>query len=176
MSETRNIFLRYSFLVIIGFLIKYFYDIFRPLTLYPVYYGLKLLGYSPLIVKGDIHIGVQQLILVDACIAASAYYLLLVLVLSTKGLTFEDILKIYWLGVISILFVNIIRIIGMSIILIKFEENLFETLHMIIWRFIATFFIAFLWIYLSKKFLINNIPIYTDFKYLLNKSFLKKKY
>lgn len=176
MNETRNMFLRYSFLIITGVLIKYLYDIFRPLTLYPVYYGFKLLGYSPLIINGNIHLGCQELVLVDACIAASAYYLFLVLVLSTKGLTFEEILKIYGLGVISILFVNVIRIIGMGIILINFEENLFETWHMIMWRFVATFFIAFLWIYLSRKFLINNMPIYTDFKYLLNKSFLKKKH
>ena len=176
MNENKKMFLRYSFLIITGFLIGYLYDIFRPLTLYPVYYGFKILGYNPLILNGNIHIGYQELVFVNACIAASAYYLFLVLVLSTKGLTFEEILKIYGIGVISILFVNILRIIGMGIILIRFEENLFETWHMILWRFVATFFIAFLWIYLSRKFLINNIPFYTDFEYLLNKSFLKKKH
>jgi len=163
------------FLVILAFPINLLYSIFTPLTIYPIYFFFKIINYQPELIKDFMIIGGFPLMFVSACIAASAYYLLLILILLTKDIEFKTIIKMFILGSFLILIANIIRVIILILILLHAGVNWFETMHLFLWRLIASVFVAFVWIILIRKYRIKSIPVYSDFKYLLNRSIFKKK-
>ena len=84
-GDISDIILRYLILVLVAIPnLWLFYLIFTPLTAYPVYWLLSL-PYDASILSNNI-ILINQAIsieLVEACIAGAAYYLLLILNLST---------------------------------------------------------------------------------------------
>ncbi|MFH0906024.1 MAG: hypothetical protein V1824_01655, partial [archaeon] len=84
------------------------------------------------------------------------------------------IVKMLSLGYLLILLTNIIRITILLLILINFGSNLFETVHILFWRIMATLLVVLIWIFLIKKYKIRTIPLYSDLRYLISKSYLKK--
>ena len=142
-----------------------FYAVFTPLTIYPVFFLLSLfyevsLAGNVLILEGfPIH-------LVEACIAGSAYYLLLILNLTTP----MDLKKrIYSLSFsfLLFLFVNILRILLFSILFIN-AFSLFNLTHLIFWYFLSGFLVFLIWLAEIKIFKIKQIPVYSDIRYLYN--------
>ena len=97
------------------------------------------------------------------------YYLLLLLTTLTKDIKLEKRLKIFFYGSLTIFIINIIRIVFLIILLDNKSYNLFKASHNFFWSIIASILVASIWIYLTKKYKIRSIPIYSDLKYLLKK-------
>lgn len=144
--------------------INIFYLIYLKPTL--VYSFLTLSVYNPILWNDSLIINNDILKFVPACIASIAYYLLAVLILFTKDLSFKKMFQIFVLGSLIIFIANIIRIDLLIIILLEFGVDWFNKLHLLIWRFLSTIFVVIVWIFLTKLFKIKTIPVYSDLKYL----------
>ncbi|MBS3083518.1 pacearchaeosortase [Candidatus Pacearchaeota archaeon] len=183
--------LRYLLLLILGLgNLFIFYLIFTPLTIYSVF-GLISRFYDVVILIGnptqacDIAINFLPFLksiacmnttiffkgyfasIIPACIAGSAYYLLLILNLSTPMSKKQRIKSILFL-MSSFLFLNILRIFGFALLYANKGLELFNIAHIAFWYFGSTILIILLWFTNVMLFNIKNIPIYTDFKMILN--------
>ena len=169
------IFLRYIFLLLIALpRLDLFYLVFTPLTIYPVYFLLSLF-YTPFLAGNLISINSVSISLVNACIAGSAYYLLLILNLSVPMHWKKRIYSLAF-SMLSFLILNIIRIVMFSILLIN-SFQYFDITHKIFWYLLSGVFIFLIWIATIKLFKIKDIPFYTDLKgiYQLTKSRNQRK-
>lgn len=166
----KSIILRLTLAILTIFLQKPLTYIIKPLTLYPTY--LLLLPYKPLLSSSSIIINSTTLTISEPCLAILAYILLTLLIILTPKIQLKTRFKILLIGSTTILVTNIIRIYILSLILINNNINLFLTLHLLIWKFLSSIFIILIWILLTKHYKIKTIPIYTDLKYLIKKSFL----
>ena len=138
------------------------------------YYLLRLFSYNITLIQNGLIVNGQILNFIDACVASSAYYLLVLLILFTKDIEFIKIIKMFIIGSLIILAMNVIRVTTLILILINYGTNLFETVHLAYWRFVATIYIFVVWIILIKIYKIKEIPIYSDIKYLYNTTKKKK--
>lgn len=147
------------------------FNIFYWLLLQPTLY----FSYLPLTVKyNNIQIGYDYLMIninllrfTMACIATSAYYLFVILLLLTKDIKFRNLLKIAFSGILLILLLNIIRIDILIFIFLEYGINWFNSLHLLFWKFLSSIAVVLIWIFLCHKFKIKNIPVYSDFKFLM---------
>ncbi len=158
--------------LIASFLLVFSSEFFYKALFYPMFYlfYFLLLPYSPSISGSTLIIDDKKLIFISACVAASAYILLAILVLLTKDISFMQGIKILILGYCALFIVNMIRIYFLALVLLKFDIKLFETLHLFFWQIFSTIFVILLWLFLVKYFKIKSIPIYSDFNYLFKKS------
>ena len=127
---------------------------------------LFLFPYNPTIFGNSLIINSIRLEFIPACVAASAYVLFGLLILLTKDIAFWRGLKMFLLGAFILFMVNVLRIFILAVSLIEFDIRLFETLHLFFWQIFSTIFVVLTWIYLTKKFDIKTIPVYSDFKHL----------
>ncbi len=127
---------------------------------------MTLFFYNPLIFENFLVINNIKFEFIPACIAASAYVLFVILILLTKDIKFKKGIKMFFLGSLILFVVNIIRIFILAIAMIEFEKRWFDTLHLFFWQIFSTIFVVFTWIYLTKKFKVNTIPVYSDFMHL----------
>jgi exosortase/archaeosortase family protein len=169
-KQFTSIFIRYALLIIIAlpnfFL---FYTIFTPLTLYPVYFLLNLFFNATLAGKVFSFNGIA-VELIDACIAGSAYYLLLILNLSIPKIKLKKRLKMIFLSFAIFLLINVIRIFAFSII---FAGNYvwFDFAHKFFWYIGSIVFVVGIWFAEVKLFKIKEIPFFSDLKFVYKKSF-----
>ncbi|MBS3091943.1 pacearchaeosortase [Candidatus Pacearchaeota archaeon] len=159
-----NLFIRYILLVLFGignlFII---YFIFTPLTVYPVYWILDLfykIIFNPF--SKTIFIGNYQIELINACIAGAAYYLLLILNLSTKMNAKQRVYSLSY-SIIILLILNILRIVILSMLLLN-DSLLFDFTHKLLWYALSIIFVIAIWFSSVYLFKIKNTPIYSDFK------------
>ncbi|MBT3395152.1 pacearchaeosortase [archaeon] len=143
-----------------------FYESFRPLTIWGSYFSLSLFESGLNVGANTISAGMQSFEFVHACIASSAYFLLFILIISTKDIRFIKGMNMMLLGSLLILLMNIFRIDLLILASLKFGKIWFDAIHMIFWRFISTIYVALVWIFLVWKFKIRNIPGYSDIKEL----------
>lgn len=154
--------------------VNVFQMMFSKLTLYASLPILKLLGYT-FRVSGDmLFLNGQELEFVPACVATSAFYLLTLLILLTKDIKFKKMVHLFLAGSFLILLLNILRIDLLLIILIEYGDNLFDKVHIIFWHFVSSIYVACVWIFLTYKFRVKNIPVYSDLLYLFKHSKFKK--
>ncbi|QQG39032.1 MAG: pacearchaeosortase [Candidatus Woesearchaeota archaeon] len=147
-----------------------FYPIFTPLTIYPSYLILKLAGFNPILLSSTkILLSNITLNFIPACIAASAYYLLYLLILLTKDLTLLKSIKLFIYGSLLILIMNIFRIYTVVFILLNYSKNYFDAIHLTFWTIFSSIYVALVWVFLTKKLKIKTIPFYSDAKYLYKK-------
>jgi len=173
-KRTLNLFLRYLLLVLIALPgLDIFYVIFLPLTKYPVYWFLQIF-FNPVMVGNTLIVGSKFIEIVGACVAGSAYYLLLVLNLGTPDIKTPLRIKMILLSFLGFLLVNIIRIIFLSVIYLN-NSPAFDFLHKVFWYFGSTILIVFIWFLEVKIFDIKGIPFYSDLKRLYQSSSLKKR-
>lgn len=146
-----------------------FYAIFSPLTLFFSFVLLRDLGYNPTInlATDTIIVYGHTLNFIPACTAASAYLLLVLLIILTKEIRLSTRIYMFLLGSFLILSMNIVRIDILIIALIKYSKDFFDTLHLLFWKIISTVFVAFVWILLSVIFKIKTIPVVSDIIYLI---------
>ena len=165
-TYTNTLITRLLILLLIPFFIFQF--LATKITLYTAYLLLKIFGQTFLI---DNFIFFNKTIVefIPACSASLAYYLLFFLIILTKDIKFLKRIKIFLLGSLIILIVNLIRIIILILILDNYGIDLFNKIHILIWSFIGSIFVALVWIFLVRIYNINSIPIYSDFIYLLKK-------
>ncbi|MFH0936296.1 MAG: pacearchaeosortase [Candidatus Woesearchaeota archaeon] len=147
-----------------------FYAIFSPLTLFFSFVLLKWLNYSPTVnlATDSIIVYGHTLNFIPACTAASAYFLLVLLILLTKDIKISTRIYMFLLGSFLILAMNIIRIDVLIIVLIKYSKDFFDNLHLLFWKIISTVFVAFVWIILTIIFKIKTIPVVSDITYLID--------
>jgi len=143
-------------------------------TMYLAYAPIKLLGYSISINQDIVQIGEHSLRFISACTATSAYYLLAILILLTKDIRLKKGIKIFAVGALLILLMNLIRIDILLIVLAEKGINMFRSLHLIFWEVVSSVYVAAVWIFLVKKFGIKKIPALSDMKELYKKSIRKR--
>ncbi len=171
MKKAYNILLRYIILLALMFTLPLVYKIMLPLTIYPVA-GLLKIFYQVSVQKDIIVIGLQTPIqIISACIAGSAYLLLLILNLTVPMKTKKRIYSII-LSFIILIGLNILRIFILSI-LSHNNFRFFDFTHKLFWYVLSTIFVIGIWFLMVKIFSIKEIPVYTDIKYLSKN--IKKK-
>jgi exosortase/archaeosortase family protein len=160
------IFIRYLILFSLIFSIPLIYKIFTPLTVYPVFWLLNLVYEQILVNQNIITISqISSIELVPACIAGSAYLLLLILNLSVPMKLKQRIYSILFsFGVLLIL--NILRIFILSI-MYHSGNAFFDITHKLFWYWLSTFFVVGIWFLIVKIFKIKQVPVYSDIKYLM---------
>lgn len=173
-SDISNILVRYFILVLIalpGLVI--FYSIFTPLTVYPVYFLLGLFFDVVLLSKIHLLINNIPIELIPACIAGSAYYLLLVLNLSTPKIKLKKRVYAILFSFAAFLILNILRIFILSSLAVT-GSSYFNATHTIFWYGFSTIIVVGIWFVEVKIYKIKKIPFYSDMKFLYKKSLIKK--
>jgi len=165
-KQLTSIIIRYLILIIIAVPNLYlFYFVFTPLTIYFIYFFLNIFSQATL--QGNTILFQNSFFkIIPACVAGSAYYLLLILNLSTPKIKFSTRINSIFLAFAIFLFLNITRII-ILIFLFNTNFSFFNLAHKISWYFLSTIFIIGIWFFEVKLFKIKNIPFYTDLKFLL---------
>jgi exosortase/archaeosortase family protein len=168
-SEFYNmllIFIRYVFLLLLIFSLPLIYKLLTPLTIY-FSAGLLKLFFDSVFINGNTII-INQGILIEiipACIAGSAYLLLLILNLSVPMNHRTRIYSI--LSSFLILFIlNILRIFSLSILYYNLPQ-FFEFYHKLFWYGLSTIFVVGIWFFIIKIFSIKEIPVYSDIRYII---------
>lgn len=147
-----------------------FYTIFTPLTSYPVHFLLGIF-YDTTILNNNI-ILINKMIpieLIDACIAGSAYYLLLILNLSTPNIKIKKRMKILLAAFSFFLIINILRIFALSLVAVS-GSSFFDITHRIFWYALSTVFVVAIWFAEVKIFKIKDIPFFSDIKFMYNQT------
>jgi len=176
MKYIRNLIIRViiaSIIILIPFNIFYF--LFSDITLYGSLPILKLIGYSFYVEGYSLVIEDKILDFVPACVATSAYSLLALLILLSKNMKLKKGILMFISGALLILIMNIIRIDLQLYILLEFGKNYFDKVHLFFWHIVSSVYVAGVWIYLTYKFKLKSIPVYSDLKYLLEKSKPRKR-
>ncbi len=160
------IFARYSILILFGIFLPVFYKVFLPLTIWPVYLLLKI--FYDVSVSGNIlSIAGARIELINACIAGSAYFLLLILNLTTNMKARQRFYSIIF-SFLSLLVLNILRIFFLSVL---YTENFvfFDVTHKLFWYALSILFVVGIWFLTAKLFKIKNIPVYSDIRILYSR-------
>jgi len=163
-KDILYIFARYLILVVLGVFISVFYKIFLPLTIWPVYLLLKLF-YGLTIYGSMLDIAGVKIEIINACVAGSAYYLLLILNLTTKMKVNQRVFSIFF-SFLALLFLNIIRIFVLSVFYLE-NFSFFDITHKIFWYALSVLFVVGIWFLTVKIFKIKEVPIYSDIKKLV---------
>ena len=166
------IFVRY--IILLGFVLSLpiIYKVLTPLTLYPVKWLLELIYENIAISKNIISINGTSLVeLIPACIAGSAYLLLLILNLSVSMNVKKRIYSILS-SFLILLILNILRIFFL-IILYHNESPFFDITHKLFWYGLSTVFVVGIWFLEVKKFSIKETPVYSDIKYFVKEIKIK---
>ena len=162
-----NVFIRYVILACLSISnLWIFYFIFTPLTLYVVYFLLHLV-YSQISLVSNIILvsGNFPIEIIGACVAGSAYYLLLILNLSIPNVKIIDRAKLILFSFLSLFLVNVLRIFILSIIYVN-GVSWFDTAHILFWYLGSIVFVVGIWFLGIKLFRIKGIPFYSDLKYI----------
>ncbi len=169
-----DILIRYSIIFLSAFQNLYlFYLIFTPLTVYPVHFVLSLF-FDTVLAKNIIIVNNQFAIeLVEACIAGSAYYLLLILNLSTPKIEFKKRIRMILISFAALLALNVLRIVFLSLLFVS-GSVWFDFTHKLFWYSLSVAFVIVIWFSEVKIFKIKEIPAYSDIKFLYRHSVLKK--
>lgn len=169
-KKISNLFLRYLSIIILGLGNLYIiYKILTPLTLHATNFSLKI--FTPtLLIENIIQFNQSLIEIAPPCVAGSAFYLLLVLLLSTANIKPEVRLKAVLTAIATLFVLNITRILILASII---STPSFETIHWIFWHIVSTIFVVATYIATIKLYKIKSAPFITDIKYL--KSLTKKK-
>jgi exosortase/archaeosortase family protein len=170
-NKSVFIILRYLVILILIFSINIIYFILTPVTVYPVYYSLNLF-YKHIYLNGSFN-NLSNIIIINsqyhieiipACIAGSAYLLLIILNLAVpmnlKKRTYSILSSI-----LILLLLNIIRIFLFSIMYVN-NVPYFDFTHKLFWYFLSTLFVIGIWFLIVKIFKITEIPVYNDINFL----------
>ncbi|RMD66581.1 pacearchaeosortase [Candidatus Pacearchaeota archaeon] len=175
LKEVLGMFARYVVLLFLGlFGIRLFYAVFSPLTAYPSYWLSNLVfGGAEFVPPNLILIGSLTIELIPACIAGAAYYLLLILNLTTPMHVVKRIKSLAFL-ILTFLVINIMRIVTFIVIASRGTQY-FDAAHLGVWYFGSTVMIVILWFVNVWVFNIRAIPVYTDFSNLIAEMTRKPK-
>tara|TARA_Y100000034_G_C6848299_1_gene384516 strand:- start:563 stop:1078 length:516 start_codon:yes stop_codon:yes gene_type:complete len=154
-------------LAIVAFSLPLVYAIFTPLTinftvfLLDIFYNVA--NFKELIVINE----ATQIYIVDACVAGSAYLLLLILNLTIRMPTKLRIKSILY----SFLLLFILNVVRIAILGSLYHHQIpyVEFTHALFWYGLSTLFVIGIWFETVRKFKIKRIPFYSDYKILTRK-------
>ena len=166
-----KIVLRYLILLVITiFSLPFIYKIFTPLTINTSAFILDFF-YDITINNSIIILDNQTFIqIIPACVAGSAYLLLLIINL-TIPMSLDKRLKSILLSCLLLFIANIIRI---SLLSSLYHTNApyVDFTHKLFWYGLSTVLVVLIWFIIVKIFSIKEIPVYTDIKHLKNNHLL----
>lgn len=172
-KQFLDILIRYAILILIALPnLWLFYLIFTPLTIYPVYFLLNLF-FETSLTGNVINVINFSIEMIPACIAGSAYYLLLILNLSIPKIETQKRLNMVFFSSLSFLIINILRVFLLSLGIIS-ESPWFDITHKLFWYIGSIIFVIGIWFAEVKLFKIREIPFYSDIKFIYKKVGLKK--
>lgn len=157
---------RYLILILVGIIgVGIFYIIFTPLTIYPVYFLLNsffdvTLSSNILLING------LPIEIIGPCIAGSAYYLLLILNLSTPKIKSSKRIFSLLFSFGLLLLINVLRIFFLSILWIS-GSSFFDITHRLFWIFGSVVFVVGIWFLTVVTFKIKEVPFYSDITSLI---------
>lgn len=157
---------RYLLIIAGIFALPLFYLVFRVPTIYLTYflsnifYHVHISGTA--LVFGSISVGI-----IDACVAGIAYFILLVLNLSTSGISFLKRVYLFLFSSLIFLMVNVIRIFLLIVLLIN-GSTWFDMAHLIFFYVMSIVFVFLIWILSLSVFRIREIPVYSDVKAIVS--------
>ena len=155
--------LRYILLILIALPnLAIFYYIFTPLTIYPVYYLLDIF-FNASLIGNIIKISCTPIAIIDSCIAGAAYYLLLILNLSTPNIKTMQRIKMILISFASLLILNILRIFLLSALSLS-HSVWFDLTHKLFWYILSIVIVIGIWFAQVKYYKIKEIPFYSDLK------------
>jgi len=158
-----------SFVVVLS--ISLFYFIFTPITSGFLFLILNLFYKEVLFSFPFFIFNSFTIEIIPACIAGSAYVLLLLLNLLTPNIKIGKRILLFLFSSVVFLFINVIRIF-LSVLILDKSTGLFSAVHMGFW-FLSIVFVILIWFLSIKLFKINEKPVYTDLKFILKN--LRKK-
>ncbi len=164
-----NIFFRYIILLFLAIPnLWIFYFVFTPLTAYATFFLFSFffetsLQGSTILLNNKIPIE-----LVKACVAGSAYYLLVILNLSIPRIKINKRLKMLLFSFGTFFFVNVLRIFVLGLAY-AYEKTWFDIAHKLFWYAGSIFFVVAIWFAEVKIFKIKGIPFYSDLKFIFGK-------
>ena len=133
--KSFGIIARYLFLLLASFFMPLFYSVLLPLTILPAYLILSVF-YPVQLIANVLLVNESVIEITDACLAGSAFYLLLVLAFSTHGIRLKKRLLVFIFDSFLLLFVNILRITAFSI---AFAGNFIYVLIKVFQRAVLTY-------------------------------------
>ncbi len=143
------------------------YFIFTPLTIYPVFFLLKIAADAQIIHGTNlIMLSNATIELVPACIAGAAYYLFLILNLTTP-MRFAQRIKSLAFLLGSFLLLNIARIFLFALFI---DSIYFDFTHKAVWYFGSTILVILVWFIHITIFSIKAIPFYSDSRWLWSRT------
>ena len=162
-KRIMGLFARYIFILLLGTGNLYlFYKILTPLTIQTVSRILAI--FSPVIVADNlIRFNGLMIEIVPACVAGAAFFLLLLLILSTAEIKPLKRTIIIIISMLALFILNILRIIILAGLA---KTSYFEIVHWTSWHIISTLFVVGIWFAMVKIYKIKSIPIYSDIIYL----------
>jgi hypothetical protein len=173
LKDSFGMFLRYIILILVALPSLYlFYLIFTPLTLYPSYWILSIF-HDVALWDSSFIIGNSLIQIIPACIAGSAYYLLLILNLTTPMKPSLRVKSLAFL-LLSLLFFNILRLVVFTSLFVA-GFSYFDLAHKAVWYFGSTLFVVILWFLNVYLFKLREIPAYSDMKRLYGEIAQHKK-
>ncbi|PIN80639.1 hypothetical protein COV11_03705 [Candidatus Woesearchaeota archaeon CG10_big_fil_rev_8_21_14_0_10_30_7] len=124
-------------------------------------------------VENVILIGNISLEIIPACVAGAAYFLLLLLNLTTP-MDKNQRVKSLMFSIGGFYLVNIVRLFLFAILITK-SVRIFDLTHMATWYFLSTVLVVVIWFAAVKIYKIKKIPIYEDIRFLFSKSLLNSR-
>ena len=166
-KKIADLIIRYILLILVAVPnLWIFYHFFAPITKYSVYFLLSLFSKSTSLAGDIITIsGCFPIAIIGACVGGSAYYLLLVLNLSTREIDFTKRIKLILIAFSSFFLLNVLRIFILSLLFVS-ESPFFDITHNLFWYTLSTIFVVGIWFAEVKLFRIKNIPFYSDLKFI----------
>ncbi len=159
-------FTRYLILILVGLSnLAIFYLIFTPLTIYPVYQILKIF-FDVSLIQNFIFSETFSIQIIEACVAGSAYYFLLILNLSTPNIKIKKRINLLLTSFLILLLINILRIVFITFLLAS-NSAFFEITHKIFWYLGSTIFVVAIWFAQVNLYNIKTIPFYSDIKNII---------
>lgn len=151
-----------AFAVLISYPI--FYMILAPLTLHFSYFFFSIFAPSALIGNRIVTL-TNSFVFIPACVAASAYILLAILILLTKDISPSERFQMFVYGSLAILAFNVLRIELLLLAYFKLETA-FDSIHLFVWKFMSTAFVVFLWLGIARLYRVKAIPVYSDLRHI----------
>lgn len=173
-SKIYSIVLRYVLLLLFAFIgFELFYFIFKPLTLNLSFFMFDLF-FNSYIIGDVIHFYGSKISLevIGACVAGSAYFLFLMLNLSTPKIKFSKRMLLLAISFTAFLIINVLRIFLIGYLFLN-SSSYAEFVHKFLWYFGSIFMVILIWFIQVWSFNIKEIPFYSDLKFIFN--YIKKK-
>ena len=149
------------------FSLSLIYKIFTPLTIYSVVGLLKLSQYQIAVIGDVISINLETFIqIVPACVAGSAYLLLLILNLSVPMKLKQRLYAIIFSFAILFI-VNVLRIYILAL-LYRTDAVLFDFTHKFFWLSLSILIVIAIWFFIVKLFSIKEIPVLSDIETIID--------